>query len=152
MNLAEVVDNGKIQSRYRLNAKGSRFLIVEDDVVFQCLWEMIVRKFDPMAEIVWARSEEGAESVIDEEVLGPEAFDCVIVDVMLAGEKTGVDLWMKYRDSATQFLFSSAMPYRSFSNLIGTDVSEYQFFLPKPLDPKKCVSYLKMIVGGYTDL
>ena len=145
-------ETAKHYGKHHLNPRGSRFLIVEDDVVFQCLWEMIVFKFDPMAEISWAQTEEGAEAILDKEGSGPSAFDCVIVDVVLAGQKNGVDLWKRYRNSDTQFIFSSSMPFRTFSKLIGEDVSEYQFFLPKPLDPKKCMSYLKMVVGGYSDL
>lgn len=130
----------------------TKFLVVEDDISLQSIWERIIESVDPTAMIRWARTEEGAEKLIQDRQRVGDEFDCIIVDIMLAGEKTGIDLWNRYGDTNTQFLFTSSLPFKKFSKMIGHDHGAYQFFLEKPLNPKRCASYLKMMLGVYSRL
>jgi len=40
-----------------------KFLVVEDDIIIQPLWDRIIRAIGPNAIIRWSTSEEGAESI-----------------------------------------------------------------------------------------
>ena len=42
-----------------------KYLVVEDDFTLQPIWEHIIRAVDPHALIRWARTEEGAERLIN---------------------------------------------------------------------------------------
>jgi DNA-binding response OmpR family regulator len=125
----------------------NKYLVVEDDFALQTFWETIILSLDSKAIIRWSRSEEGAEKLlVDREVLG-DPFDFVIVDVMLAGQKNGTDLWRKYKDKGLSFLFMSGLTERKFQKLLGEEKDDMQFFLKKPLDPVACLECLKALMA-----
>ena len=52
-----------------------KYLVVEDDFTLQPIWEHIIRAVDPHALIRWARTEEGAERLINDRLKIEDEFD-----------------------------------------------------------------------------
>ena len=123
----------------------SKYLVVEDDLNAQPLWENFIRRVDRDAVIRWACTEEGAEDLIDERFKMNDAFDIVIVDIHLAGKKSGIDLWRRYCDTEIQFLFTSGITAAKFRLLIGKEFSESAFYVKKPLGLIDCVNSLNAL-------
>ncbi len=124
-----------------------KYLVVEDDFTLQSIWEHIIQSVDSHAIIRWARSEEGAEKLINDREKIEDPFDFVIVDIMLVGEKTGIDLWQKYKNNGLVFLFASALSERKFSQMIGEDKDNFPIRLRKPLYIPDCVHTLKTLIS-----
>ncbi len=127
--------------------KHRKYLVVEDDFTLQPIWEHIIRTVDSKAIIRWARSEEGAVKLISDREKIEDQFDFVIADIMLAGEKNGVDLWRQYRDTEILFLFTSGIAEKKFSTMIGENYEEYPFFLRKPLYIPDCIDSINALIA-----
>ncbi len=124
-----------------------KYLVVEDDFTLQPIWEHIIRIVDPKAIIRWARSEEGAEKLINDREKIDDQFDFVIADIMLAGEKNGVDLWKHYKETGILFLFTSGITEKKFTKMIGESYEEYPFFLRKPLYIPDCLDSINALLA-----
>lgn len=125
-----------------------KFLVVEDDLGAQLLWERIIDIVDPKAVIRWATSEEGAEKLIRERARMGDDFDIVVTDVLLAGEKTGIDLWKRYGDGHSQFLFVSGIGRRKFTEMTGKWEDEYPLLMQKPLNAKDCILCMRAMLSA----
>jgi len=128
-----------------------RVLIVEDDMSMKLMLEQIVRSASPEAIIMASDTEEGASRLIDESASIRDNFDFVIADIFLAGQGTGIDLWRKYRDHDTPFVFASVTERSAFDRMVasetigGTETTyeKVPAFLQKPLDPTECMKVLR---------
>lgn len=118
-------------------------LIVEDDMTMEPLWRYIIQEVDPNAQIKWATTEELAERLIRRKIRMHEDFDLIICDVFLNGTRTGIDLWKRYGDGPSPFLFMSVISQSKLAKLTGT-MERMPRYLQKPLNPVKCIE----IVGN----
>lgn len=145
------INNVESQSHVALPfVNRQKFLIVEDDFTLQPFWEHVIQEVSPNALIRWATTEEGAEKLIRDRHRINDRFDVVITDILLAGEKTGVDLWKRYGSPETVFLFTSGLSVRRFNGLMGQDDSEEAILIRKPLNPIQCVESLKAVLAYHS--
>lgn len=146
MNTELLLQDETPQSSYFITGtkpEGKTFLVVEDDFAYQPLWEKIIRSVDPDAKIRWSMSAEGAEKLIK----NSETFDVIIADILLSGQKTGIDLWKRFRNRNSQFLFASGMPLKAFTELVGDHKGTYPYLLRKPLNPRECTESLRTLIA-----
>lgn len=140
----------EVQARYATDvdsSKRKKFLVVEDDYTVQPFWEQIIQAVSPNAIIRWATTEEGAEKQIRDRLKIGDKFDLVITDIFLAGQKNGIDLWKRYGDAETLFVFSSVIRPNRFEAMIGDVGGEPPLLLKKPLDSKECIETLRAIIA-----
>lgn len=116
-----------------------RILVAEDDLSLWPMWNVIVKRCIPSAEVRWAVSSEEAKRLINESFEDDMSFDVVISDLFLAGSETGLELLRSdevVRSKASTVLVSMA----EIENL----TENYQSLLPqtifitKPLNVVKC--------------
>lgn len=124
-----------------------KFLVVEDDLIIQPLWDRIIRAIDPNASIRWSTSEEGAEKLIEDKLKSHDHFDFIIADIMLSGKKTGVDLWKKYGDDDSLFLFASSISHRKFEQMVEGSENRFPYMVQKPLDTVECLESLRAMMA-----
>jgi response regulator of citrate/malate metabolism len=124
-----------------------KYLVVEDDFTLQPIWEHIIRSADPKAIIRWARTEEGAEKLINDREKIDDQFDFVVADIMLAGEKNGVDLWKQFREKGILFLFTTGISEKKFTKMIGDSYKEHSFYLRKPLYIPDCIECINGLLA-----
>lgn len=123
-------------------------LIVEDDLAMQPIWESILRDVSSHVAIKWSKSEEGAEILMNQKITQDQDFDLVIADIYLAGFKTGIDLWEKYRFSDSLFLFTSSMGIKEFATVIKKYENDYvPFFMKKPIRKSVAVETIKAMLS-----
>ncbi|MFN8944297.1 MAG: hypothetical protein ACK5WZ_06705 [Pseudobdellovibrionaceae bacterium] len=120
-----------------LQQRRKRVLIVEDDISYRPMWEHVIYQTDPSIRVDWAQSEEQAEKLINQRMRNKHPYDLIIADFFLAGIKTGVDLWEKYGDWSSHFIFVSGLPREKFDDLMSQDYGA-PIYLQKPLRPKFC--------------
>lgn len=130
----------------RAYRKGTKFLIVEDDIGIQQIWERIIDNIDPDAMIRWATTEEGAERLMRDRARLGDEFDVVVADIMLGGTKTGIDLWREHQGSAPRFLFTSGITKKKFKEMIGSHEGELPLLIQKPLNPNDCISCIRQML------
>ncbi|MEK6556015.1 MAG: hypothetical protein AABZ31_12290 [Bdellovibrionota bacterium] len=116
-----------------------RILVAEDDLSLWPMWDVIVKRCIPSAEVRWAVSSEEAKRLINESFEDDMSFDVVISDLFLAGSETGLELLRSdevVKSKASTVLVSMA----EIENL----TENYQSLLPqtifitKPLNVVKC--------------
>lgn len=116
-----------------------RVLVAEDDLSLWPMWEVIVKRCLPSAEVRWAVSSEEAKRLISESFEDDMSFDVIISDLFLAGSETGLELLRSdevRKSKASTVLVSMA----EIDNL----TMNYQSLLPetifitKPLNVVKC--------------
>ncbi len=137
-----------IPTQIGLQEPRKRVLIVEDDISYRPMWEYVIQQTQPGVRIDWAQSEEQAEKLINHRVRNQTPYDLIIADVFLAGIKTGIDLWEKYGDWSSHFIFVSGLPREKFDELMSHDYGA-PIYLQKPLRPKVCKELIKDLL---TDL
>lgn len=117
-------------------------LVLEDDQTQWILWENVLRSVNPDIEIDWETSESGAEKLIKQAYLAGHPYDLVISDVFLDGPETGIDLWNRYGEAATNFIFVSGISFPKFESMMSLKYG-CPVYIQKPLlasDCKKIVS------------
>ncbi len=117
-------------------------LIVEDDLALRPLWE---RAFLAKAvKIDWATSMEEAEQYIRVRFNNGIPYHLVIADISLEGKGTGIDLWNRYGEEASNFVFVTGLPIskQAFHTLLNYG---YPPYFKKPLTAKKCLEIADMV-------
>lgn len=138
----------KLKKEFLKTQKDERkYLVVEDDFALQPIWEYVLQTIDPNAVIRWARTQEGAEKLINDRIRSKDQFDIIIADVMLAGKKTGVDLWRDFKETGMLFLFTSSLTEKKFQQMVGENYGEYPFFLRKPLYVPDCIACINALIA-----
>lgn len=115
-----------------------RFLIVDDDITSEAIWEVIIRGVHPRATMDWAIGySDACEKIRNSRVTG-RPFNAVIVDIFLSGSKTGLDLWNDFNGILDQrmIIISSIEPAKLKSYLSKSDHSP--MYLKKPIVPGEC--------------
>jgi response regulator of citrate/malate metabolism len=116
-----------------------KVLVAEDDLSLWPMWEAIVKRCLPSAEVHWAVSAEEAKRLINESFDADMPFDVVISDLFLAGSETGLELLRSEevrKSKASTVLVSMAeidnltMNYKS--------LLPETIFISKPLNVVKC--------------
>lgn len=123
-----------------------RVLIVEDDLTYKAMWEHILMQIDPAIKVDWTQSEEQAEKFINKRIQTNHPYDLIISDVFLSGRKTGVDLWEKYGDWSSHFMFVSSVSHETFENLMSQGYAA-PLYMQKPLIAKECRQLLQELIG-----
>jgi response regulator of citrate/malate metabolism len=140
----------KVQSQTttKLSIPGNRkYLIVEDDLTLQPIWEHIIKLVDPNSIIRWSKSEEGAEKLINDRIKMSNPFNFVIADIMLSGEKNGIELWKKYQSIGMKFLFTSGISEKQFVKILESEGINRPFFVRKPIHIPNCIQTLKAMLS-----
>lgn len=115
-----------------------RVLVAEDDLSLWPMWEVIVKRCLPSAEVRWAVSSEEAKRLINESFDDDMPFDVVISDLFLAGSETGLEL-LRSEEVAKSKASTVLVSMAEIDSL-----KEYQSLLPetifitKPLNVVKC--------------
>lgn len=132
---------------FRALKRNRKFLIVEDDPSMHLVWEEVIQYLDPSATIKWATTEEGAEGHIRAKFQANDYFDFIVADVLLAGQKTGVDLWKKFGGGKTRFLFASSVSIKRFVEMMGEgDQTPLPHFLKKPFGIAESIESLRALL------
>jgi CheY-like chemotaxis protein len=144
----------ELHSTIQLPGKQRELLVVEDDLAAQDIWQKILGAVCPTALVRWARTEEGAEMQIRNRLKTGGGFDLVIVDIFLAGKKTGIDLWRRYGCGPTRFLFASCVSPGQFASMIDDAKGECRMpiLLDKPLKLSDCVEAVRNALGSLDGL
>lgn len=126
------------QSHLNLDdSKMMRVLVVEDDLTLKSFWSHILNDMYKKNKIDWASSEEEAETLIRNRFIKGKPYDLVISDIFLAGQKTGIELWLNLAEAAHQFLFVSVLAENRFEQLM-RGMGTQPLFLQKPLRASAC--------------
>ena len=116
-------------------------LIVEDDLALRPLWE---RAFLSKKVVIdWATSLEEAEHHIRTRFTQNQPYNLVIADISLEGKGTGIDLWNRYGEEASNFVFVTGLPItkQAFHTLLNYG---YPPYFKKPLTAKKCLEIAEL--------
>jgi response regulator of citrate/malate metabolism len=135
--------NSHLQTQ--LHEPRRRVLIVEDDLSYRPMWEFVIQQVNPSIKVDWAQSVEQAEKLIKQRMRQQTPYDLIVADVFLAGIKTGVDLWERFGDWSSHFLFISGLSKEKFDELMSQDYSA-PIYLQKPLRAKQCKEILSEIL------
>lgn len=122
--------------------RGARILIVEDDTTLRPLLEYIIARATVQSSVVWATTEEDAERTLSKAIRNHNNIDIVLADVFLSGQRTGLDLWSRYRHSKIPFVFMSAISNERFDTLIGNE-GLIPIYLQKPIHAETLVEILR---------
>jgi DNA-binding response OmpR family regulator len=119
-------------------------LIVEDDLALRPLWE---RTFVAKnVKIDWATNLEEAEQHIRTHYSQNQPYNLVIADISLEGRGTGIDLWNRYGEEASNFVFVTGLPIskHDFHTMLSHG---YPPYFKKPLTAKKCLEIAELAKG-----
>lgn len=119
-------------------------LIVEDDLALRPLWERAFKT--KTVKVDWVTSMEEAEHSIRARFQNSEPYHLVIADISLEGTGTGIDLWNRYGEEATNFVFVTGLPIskQAFHTLLNYG---YPPYYKKPLTAKKCLEIADLLAG-----
>lgn len=115
----------------------TKALVLEDDQTQWILWENVLRSCNPDIEIDWETSESGAETLIKQAYLAGHPYDLVISDVFLEGPETGIDLWNRYGEAASNFIFVSGISFPKFESMMTLQYG-CPVYIQKPLLASDC--------------
>ena len=115
----------------------TKALVLEDDQTQWILWESVLRSCNPDIEIDWETSESGAETLIKQAYLAGHPYDLVISDVFLEGPETGIDLWNRYGEAASNFIFVSGISFPKFESMMTLKYG-CPVYIQKPLLASDC--------------
>src|ERR1700683_109244 len=71
-------------------------LVVEDDPFMQKNFQNVIRSIDSSIKIKCVETAEEAQKILRQG--GPYIYDLVVVDQILGGKTTGIDLWKECKD------------------------------------------------------
>lgn len=108
-----------------------RILVVEDDESQWPLWEHILSQF-PKSQVDWCSSEEDAESYIRSAIHSGRQYHLIICDVFLAGQRTGIDLWNRFGEAASNYIFVTGTDLQKTALFDQMDFG-YPILFKKPL-------------------
>lgn len=146
MNNLEFDNTYKLKTSQKSQIKSApRFLIIDDDITMQPLFEHVIKSVNPRSSVTWAITEQAAEDAIIKSLRKIEQFDIVICDIFLSGHRTGIELWKRYAHSGIDFLFISAIEHKKFKRMIG-ESNYYPIYLKKPINPDECSSLIKAML------
>lgn len=120
-----------------------QILLVEDDPTCETLLKRAIHAIDPSAQVSTQESAEAATCAIQQGIQAGYKYDLIILDIFLAGKRTGIELWesIQYRFPATPILITSSLPLENFFKSIGRS-SVAPPFLPKPFQLGECQQIL----------
>lgn len=121
-----------------------RVLVVEDDPINAIIIEDYIWKIEPKCAIDWVKSEEHAEKMIEQAEAENNAFDLVIADYYLSGQRTGVDLVNRYHGRVPYFILMSAAGKHRVKPAKIRENENY-FVLDKPVHEKELAARLPKI-------
>ena len=101
------------------------------------LWERIFDLIDEDIQVDWTTSAEEAEKLIRHRFRVGGAYNLVIADITLEGEESGLDLWNKYGEEASNFVIVSGHPMSNYDFQSYLDFGLPPYFR-KPLNVKVC--------------
>lgn len=128
----------------QLEPEKKSVLIVEDDMTLQPLWERIFELIDEDIDVDWTTNAEEAEKLIRHRFNSGEAYSLVIADITLEGEETGIDLWNKYGEEASNFVIVSGTPMSRYDFQSYLDFGLPPYFR-KPLNVKVCLEIADLL-------
>ncbi len=111
-----------------------KILVVEDDESQWPLWEHILSQY-PNSQIDWCSSEEEAERYICSAIQSGQHYNLVICDIFLAGQRTGIDLWNRFGEAATNYIFVTGTDLQKTTLFNQMDFG-YPILFKKPLKVK----------------
>lgn len=119
--------------------KIKKVLVVEDDLSLWPMWEVILHRCLPSAQIEWAVSAEEARRMVREASQNQKPFAVIISDLFLAGSGTGVELLQSedvQLSGASTVLVSMAEIEKMAEDYQG--ILPKTLFISKPLNVVKC--------------
>jgi hypothetical protein len=122
-----------------------KILIAEDELTYKPFWKQVIESVRPGARIDWVVSAEAAEKFLLLEYERGFAYDLVILDILLAGEATGVDLWTRFKEAGRSFIFVSKLPIQTYKGTFSKD-SPTPICLEKPLDAAQCRKLIGQLI------
>ena len=128
------------------NKNVKSMLVLEDDTITKKLWAIVLDKLGlPWEKVDWASSQAHFEARFDEKLAKKGTYDLVVCDIHIPGTKNGVDLWREYRIHKSTFCLVSSITTEKFKAMLKPGEDDDIIFLPKPLDPEKCVEILNTL-------
>jgi FixJ family two-component response regulator len=124
-----------------MDSHPTKFLVLEDDQWMRQMWDVILNSVDRSAEVHWVNTEEAAERLMRQSIATQHQFDCVLADVMLVGQKTGVDLWKRYGGHDALFIFVTGLLPHMVANMTA-GCSYPKTVIHKPVDPTACADLI----------
>lgn len=123
---------------------GRKILVVEDDLALKPILERICRAVDEECELKWVMS---AVNAMTE--LRKSTFDLVIVDHLLEGDGTGMDVWRHCRKCYPNLpvLVMSGESREKLQRYSGVANPEFAY-LEKPIQVTQCKRILEDLFKG----
>ncbi len=123
-----------------------RILVVEDDPVFEPVWEHIIASVDPKIEFSWVSTPIQAQELIHRSNEEGKPYDLIISDIYLSSTITGIDLWNRFGNENNFLLISSIDNYKIIEQAknVGKTPPPY---IQKPLNEKQCASAVKSLIN-----
>lgn len=126
--------------------KTKKVLVLEDDQFSRKMFKKIVTDRDANYEVVFANSyEEGVQ-----EFSRAEGIKLVIIDVVLDGQKNGLDFY-HYLQSLSHrpaIILTSARPKESYTSELKKG-EQLPPFLSKPFHPKTCAALIEEVLTSH---
>lgn len=119
-----------------------KILLIEDNPFFQGIWESIIgRATASPFKLDWANND-----FIATEMLDKNKYDLIIADIILAGSRTGIDIWKEHACKDSFVIFVSSIPQEAFFELIKQTGKHHNHFISKPLNLNYCINCLAQVI------
>lgn len=124
-----------------------RVLIVEDDLEYEPIWQIVFQKINPDIRYTWSTSANEAQQLLDQAHLNGKKWDLIISDIFLSGSRTGLDLWQEWGEPFENMLLVSGVEYSKVLDYIGLTKNP-PAYIQKPFIISECVDIVSEFIGG----
>lgn len=119
-----------------------KILLIEDNPFFKGIWDSIIgRATKSSYELDWAVNDFVASELIEK-----NDYDLIISDIILAGTKTGIDLWIEHDCKDSTYIFTSSIPQEVFLEFMKQTDKAPVPFIAKPLNLNYCIGFLSQVI------
>lgn len=130
-----------------MSQRNKKVLVVEDDLSLQPIWVEIFRRCSPTIQLDWAVSCETAQKMIRKANDDKSHFDLIVVDLFLAGSRTGMDLIhsSEVAQSKARTMLVSSAETAKIRDFYGDPLLATQI-ISKPFSVKECERAIRKIL------
>ena len=130
-----------------MSQRNKKVLVVEDDLSLQPIWVEIFRRCSPTIQLDWAVSCETAQKMIRKANDDKSHFDLIVVDLFLAGSRTGIDLIhsSEVAQSKARTMLVSSAETAKIRDFYGDPLLATQI-ISKPFSVKECERAIRKIL------
>lgn len=129
-----------------LNQKSKKILVIEDDPMFEPIWDHIITNVSPKIEFYWASNPLQAQELIYKSKNEGWSYDLIISDIYLSSSITGIDLWSRFGQTENFLLISSIDNYKLIEKAKQKGKTPPPY-IQKPLNPVECKNLISSLIS-----